>query len=321
MNLRELGGERAFIRRIARMPKSKLIVAGIGDDCAVVQISESLLHLYTVDMLIEGDHFSREYFTAYDIGIKAMESNVSDIAAMGGRVLYGLVSLALPDDVTVVFLDDCYRGMYDVADRYGFEIIGGDTTRADHMVVNITLVGEVRREHLKLRSMAEPGDLIVVSGKLGGATAGLRLFQNGVQGYAEVKRFHTTPRCRMDQLARIVPVAKAMEDVSDGLASEVRNICEGSGVGARIIKNSIPLCDGIAETAALLGDDPYDYALFGGEDFELVYTVSPAQCDQIYGTVLGEIIAGNDIFLDGGKLTRFGYDHFAASEKPRKETA
>jgi thiamine-monophosphate kinase len=159
--------------------------------------------------------------------------------------------------------------------------------------------------------MAEPGDLIAVSGPLGGAAAGLRLLQEGIAGYPEVKRYHTTPRCSMDQLDRIVPIAKAMEDVSDGLASEVRNICMASGVGARLTRENIPLCNGICETAALLRDDPYDYALFGGEDFKLVYTVTPDHYHRIVGSVVGEITAGTDIVLDKEKLTRFGYDHFA----------
>ncbi len=310
MNLTELGGEFAFIQRIARKPKSMDVLVGIGDDCAVVRIDEQTLHLYTVDMLIEDDHFSREYFAPHDIGVKCMESNVSDIAAMGGRVLYGFISLAFPDDISVAFLDECYRGMYEVADRYEFDIIGGDTTHADLMIVSIALVGKTSPFSLKLRSMAEPGDLIVVSGVLGGATAGLRLFQHEIRDYHDVKRYHTAPRCSMDQLDRIVPIAKAMEDVSDGLASEVRNICKASGVGALLTKDSIPLCDGIRETAALLGDDPYDYALFGGEDFKLVYTVLPEHHDRIVGSVVGEIVTGSGVVLDGVKLTRFGYDHF-----------
>lgn len=310
MNLKGLGGEFELIRRIARKPKSDDVLVAIGDDCAVVRIDQRRLHLYTVDMLVEGDHFSRDYFTPYDIGAKAMESNVSDIAAMGGRPLYGFVSVALSDDITVTFIDDCYRGLYDVADRCQFDVIGGDTTHADRMVINIALVGEVSSSRLKLRSMAEPGDLIVVSGKLGGAKAGLRLFQKGIDGYADVKRYHTAPRCSLDQLDRIVPIAKAMEDISDGLASEVRNICRASGVGARLYKDSIPLCVGIRETADLLRDDPLDYALFGGEDFQLVYTIRPNHRDQIVGTVVGDIITGNGIFLDNKKLTRFGYDHF-----------
>jgi len=311
MNLAEFGGEFAFIQRIARKPKSAEVLAGIGDDCAVVRIDEHTLHLYTVDMLVEGDHFSRAYFTPYDVGVKCMESNVSDIAAMGGKVLYGLISLAFPDDISIDFLDELYRGMYEVADRYEFDIIGGDTTHAERMVVCITLVGKTSPSRLKLRSMAEPGDLIAVSGPLGGAAAGLRLLQESIAGYPKVKRYHTNPRCSMTQLDRIIPIAKAMEDVSDGLASEVRNICMASGVGAWLTKENIPLCNGICETAALLGDDPYDYALFGGEDFKLVYTVTPDHYNRIVGSVVGEITAGTDIVLDKEKLTRFGYDHFA----------
>ncbi|MFH1131718.1 MAG: thiamine-phosphate kinase [Pseudomonadota bacterium] len=311
MNLKELGGEIAFIQRISREPSAREIKIGIGDDCAVVEIDPSRLHLYTTDMLIDGDHFSTAYFEPYDIGAKAMESNVSDIAAMGGKVLYALVSLSIPEQITVSFLDECYRGMYDVAARYSFDIVGGDTTHGKTLVINVTLVGETTPTLLKLRSAAEPGDLIAVSGPLGGSTAGLRLFQKAIKGYSEIKRYHTSPKCSMNQLNEIICVAKAMEDVSDGLASEVRNICKNSGVGAQLFKEKIPLCTGIRETAALLGDDPFDYALFGGEDFKLVYTLSPANKGKVVGTVVGEITDGANVFLDDKKLVHFGYDHFS----------
>lgn len=320
MKLSDIGSELELIRRIARKPRSPKVVVGIGDDCAAVRIDRDRLQLYTVDMLVEGDHFSRDYFEPFDIGVKAAESNVSDIAAMGGRPTYGFVSMSLPDNTTMDFIDALYRGMYDVADRYEFDIIGGDTTHGDSLVISITLAGEVPSADLRLRSMAEPGHLIAVSGKLGGSTAGLRLFQKGVRGYSDVKRYHTAPRCSLDQIDSIVPIARAMEDVSDGLASEVRNICLESGVGARISRDRIPLSDGIRETAEILGDDPFDYALFGGEDFKLVYTILPEDRNRAVGTVVGEIIAGSDVFLDHKKLTRFGYDHFSRAAQNRKET-
>lgn len=321
MSLSEIGSEVELIRRIARKPKSERVVVGIGDDCAVVRIDQNRLQLYTVDMLVEGDHFSRAYFEPFEVGAKAAESNVSDIAAMGGHPLYGFVSIALPDDITVGFVDECYRGMYDVADRYGFDIIGGDTTHAGAIVISITLVGDVEQSDLRLRSMAEPGHLIAVSGKLGGSTAGLRLYQQGVEGYSDVKRYHTAPHCSLDQTGLIVPIARAMEDVSDGLASEVRNICLESGVGARIQKDSIPLSDGIRDTAALLGDDPFDYALFGGEDFKLVYTIRPEYREKVVGTIVGEITTDDGVYLDNEKLTRFGYDHISVADQHRKERA
>ena len=310
MKISELGGEFAFIERIKRKSKNSDVIVDIGDDCAVVRKDEKNCFLYTTDMLIEGDHFSLDYFKGEEIGIKAMESNVSDIAAMGGKVLYGFISLALKSNTTVDLVDSLYKGIYEISDRYNFEIIGGDTTHSEKMVVSITLIGEVERRNLKLRSYAEEGDLIVSSGPLGGSTAGLRLFLKGIKGYNNVKKYHTNPKSQMENIDKIIPIAKAMEDVSDGLASEVRNICKMSQTGAIIYKDKIPLSKGIRKAAEFLGDDPYDYALFGGEDFQLVYTVSSENKNKIFGKVVGEIIKGKKIYLDNEQLIDFGYDHF-----------
>ena len=311
MKIKELGGEFAFIERIKKKPKNKDVMIGVGDDCAVVKIDEKRYHLYTTDMLVEGDHFSRSYFTPYEIGVKAMESNISDIAAMGGKTVYGFISLALPSDIDVAFLDEFYRGIYEKTDFYNFDLIGGDTTHGEKMVINITLVGETDKEKLKLRSTAKRGELIVVSRPIGGSTAGLRLLLKNIDGFENVKKYHKLPESEMKNLEKILPFANAMEDISDGLASEIRNICKKSGTGAIIYKSKIPLSDGIKESAKLLGEDPYDYALFGGEDFKLVYTTAPENRDRVFGTIVGEITEGNEIYLDNKKLEKFGYDHFA----------
>jgi thiamine-monophosphate kinase len=310
MTIKELGGEFALIERIARTQRNQSIVKSIGDDCAVVSIGSGKNHLYTVDMLVEDDHFSRRYFSPYDIGYKAMTSNVSDIASCGGKVLYALISFSINDSIDIPFLDEFYRGIYDVCDRFSFDLIGGDTTHGKNFTISITLVGEVSDENLRLRSMAKPGDLIVTSAPLGGSTAGLRLFLKNIEGFESVKHFHLYPQCGMDDLAKILPIAKAMTDVSDGLASEVRNIARQSGTGAELFTQQIPLSKGIEESAKILGDNPYDYALYGGEDFALVYTVAPENADRITGRVVGKIIEGDDILLDGKKIARFGYDHF-----------
>lgn len=310
MKIKELGGEFAFIDRIKKNPKNKQIIKGIGDDCAVVKVNKEICHLYTTDMLIEGDHFSLKYFEPYQIGVKAMESNVSDIAAMGGSVLYGFISLALKSESTVEMMDGFYKGVYNTSEKYSFDVIGGDTTHSSKMIINITLVGKAEQRNIKYRSNAEVGDLIVASGPLGGSTAGLRLFLNNIKGYEEVKRYHTNPKSQMDNLSKIIPVAKAMEDVSDGLASEIRNICNESGVGANIYKEKIILSEGIKKSANFLDEDPYDYALYGGEDFQLIYTVNPEDKDKIFGYVVGEIINEKKIYLDGDEITSFGYDHF-----------
>ena len=310
MRLHEIGGEFAFIRRVARPARSADVLVGIGDDCAVIQIDENRLQLVTTDMLVEGDHFSRAYFSSFEIGLKAMESNVSDVAAMGGRPRQALVALGIPEKTQVEVMDEIYAGFYQVAEDYNFDLVGGDTTRSKVLTICITLLGETTKEDLKLRSAAEPGDLIVVSGPLGGSTAGLRLFQRGIDGFENVKRHHTRPRCGMDQVDAILPIAKAMEDVSDGLASEVRNICQASGVGARLFSERIPLCDEISKTAAVCGDESLDYALYGGEDYKLVYTCLETDRHRAVGSVVGRIVENPGVMLDDQPVTRFGYDHF-----------
>jgi len=309
--IKELGGEFALIDRIAKNPRDKNVIISIGDDCAVVDLMNGKLMLQTVDMLVENDHFSRRYFSPYDIGWKAMISNVSDIASCGGTVKYALISIALTSDISVEFMDEFYRGVYDAAEKYQFDIIGGDTTHGDLMSISITLTGETTKENLRLRSDAKAGDLIAVSAPLGGSTAGLKLFLKNIEGHENVKKYHIHPECGMDLLPQILPVSHAMTDVSDGLASEARNIARRSSLSAHIDKAAIRLSDGIVETAALLGDDPYDYALFGGEDFALVYTVSPEKASDIKGYIVGELKEGEGVYIDGKKISRFGYDHFA----------
>lgn len=311
MNIKELGGEFQFINRIKKKSKNKNVIVDIGDDCAVTEYNDDSYHLYTTDMLVEGDHFSLDYFSPYQIGIKVMESNVSDIAAMGGKPVYSLISLSLKEDTTVEFIDGVYNGINEICERYNFDLIGGDTTHGDKIVISLTLIGQVDKNKLKLRSGADIGDLIVVSGPLGGSTAGLKLFLNTIDGFDDIKKYHTNPISEIKNLPKILPVAKAMEDVSDGLASEIRNICKMSKVGAKIFREKIPLNKGIKKSSSLLDDDPYDYALFGGEDFKLVYTVNKKDRHKIYGTVVGEIIKGEKILLDGKELKNYGYDHFS----------
>jgi thiamine-monophosphate kinase len=311
MTIKELGGEFSMIERITRAPKNKDVTLGIGDDCAVIDIGNGKYHLYTVDMLVEDDHFSRKYFTPYDIGFKAMMSNISDIASCGGKVLYGLISFSLSDNIDVPFIDEFYRGIFECCDRFNFDLIGGDTTHGKNLTISITLIGETTKENLRLRSMAKPGDLIVTSAPLGGSTAGLRLFMKNIPGFDDVKRYHLHPECGMDLLPKILPIAHAMTDVSDGLASEVRNIARQSHCGAEIFSDKIPIAPGVFEAARKLGDNPYEYALYGGEDFSLVYTIDPKDCYNSEGTVVGTITQGTDVLLDWKKLERFGYDHFA----------
>ena len=149
-------GEFALIDLITKKPKDKDILVGIGDDAAVIKTKG--LQVLTTDCLVEGDHFRKDWFTAFQIGMKAIEINVSDVASMGGIPKYVLVSLGLPNDLDVDFVKKLYEGMWKVCDRYGIEIIGGNMTHCDKIIISITLTGEVSKSSLCLRSNAKPGD-------------------------------------------------------------------------------------------------------------------------------------------------------------------
>ncbi|MBN1755916.1 thiamine-phosphate kinase [bacterium] len=313
MKISELGGEFKLIERLTRKSDDPNIIVDVGDDAAVIRMGEKYL-LLTTDMLCEGDHFSLDYFTPRQIGIKAMVSNQSDIAAMGGTPLYALVSLALTENTNVETIEGIYEGMYFACREYGGSIIGGDTTHSNQVIISLTLIGEVERSRLVTRAGAKPGDLIYVSGQLGGSTAGLNLHRQDIKGFDRVKLMHTEPFPRFDISAQVSASATAMEDVSDGLASEIRNICEASKTGALIYADKVPIEAEVSDAAAKLGQSALDYALYGGEDFELVYTVPPNLKGKVPGYLVGEITKKKGIILIEGEarsqLTRFGYDHF-----------
>ncbi|MBN1498506.1 MAG: thiamine-phosphate kinase [Spirochaetes bacterium] len=319
MKLSDIGGEFAFIRRVTGVPNADpAVVKGVGDDCAVLEYTDARYLLVTVDMLVENTHFSLDWHTPYQVGWKLMEANVSDIVAMGGMPRWAFISLALRADTEVEFMDEFYRGLYDSARRHRVALIGGDTTHGRELAFNIALAGDADKRFTRFRAGARPGELICVTGTLGKSEAGLRLLMAGrrdgcLGGYLE-------PCCRMEwEGAAIARRAGAMIDVSDGLASEVAHICEESGTGARIDREKIPLSRDTIDAAHAVSGDPYEYALYGGEDFELVFTI---ESDRIKGlrkefsdfTVVGEILQKEEglyIASEGQRSDlKRGYDHF-----------
>jgi thiamine-monophosphate kinase len=313
MKIKDIG-EFGLIDRITKKPRDEDILVGIGDDAAVVKTKG--LQVLTTDCLVEGDHFKTDWFTPKQIGMKAIEINVSDIAAMGAVPKYVLVSLALPKDLDVEFVEDLYKGMWKVCDKYNIEIIGGNMTHCEKIVISITLTGEVEQKVLCLRKGAKPGDFIFVSGHLSNGRAGLRLFQKDLKGFEQVKNGYLEPKANLDTALKIAPYVNSMEDISDGLASEIKHICDESKCGAIIYKDKIPISDQVRDVANELGEDEYDYALFGGEDFELVFTVSKDNLDKVDGFLIGEITKNKEIKLsiDGKEniITGKGYDHFSS---------
>ena len=308
-------GEFGLIDRIAKKVKDKDILVGIGDDAAVVKGKG--LQVLTTDCMVEGDHFTREWFTAKQVGMKAIEINVSDVVSMGAKPKFVLVSLALPKDTDVEFVDDMYKGMWKVCDKYKCKIIGGNMTHCTKVVISITLVGEVSKKNLSLRSGAKPGDFILVTGSLGNGKAGLRLFQKKVKEFEKVKRKYLEPRAHLKSALKNAPYVNAMEDISDGLASEIKHICDESKVGAVIYKENIPILDEVRKVAKKLEEDEYEYALFGGEDFELVFTVPEIKLHKVHGYLVGEITKKKGVRLySNGKEKEIlgkGYDHFSNS--------
>ena len=312
MKIKEIG-EFGLINRITKKPKNKDILVGIGDDAAVVKTKKGL-QVLTTDTLVEGDHFRQEWFSPKQIGMKAIEINVSDIAAMGAIPNFVLVSIALPKGLNLKFVEDLYKGMWKTCNKYNIEIIGGNMTHSEHIVISITMTGVVEKKNLSLRRGAKSGDLIFVSGYLGYGKAGLQLFQNNLRGFEKVKKNYLEPKANLDIGLKIAPYVNSMIDISDGLAPEIWHICDESKCGAIIYKDKIPIKDDVRKVAKTLDEDEYDYALFGGEDFELVYTVSKENLGKVNGFLVGEITKNKNVFLSYKgkvkKLVKTGYDHF-----------
>lgn len=338
MKLSDLG-EFGLIDRIKNLvaTDSKQILIGIDDDAAAVQISPGKILLATTDALIEGVHFDLQYFNFYQLGWRALAANLSDIAAMGGQPLYALVSLGLPLDLDVESVLDLYRGMKTLGDEFQTVIVGGDTTESpDRIFISITVFGEVAKQKLLRRFGAQIGDAIFVTGDLGGAAAGLQVLKSSAKLKAKFPTLiekHLTPRPRVREAQFLVehfPI-HALIDISDGLASELHHICKLSKVGARVDEKKIPIHAETRAAAKHFGDDPLDFALYGGEDFELLFT-APMElrealrkkfteqfdiaCTHI-GVIENEAVRLLNSSGEIAALAAKGYDHFSrAGSKP-----
>jgi len=313
--IKSIGGEQALIKLIKKKPRRKNVLLGIGDDAAVVKPGKKNLVL-TTDMLVEGDHFSLKWSKPEQIGAKAVEVNVSDVAAMNAKPLYALISVCLKSDTSVEFVKGLYKGIYSSAKKYRVDVIGGDFTHGAKISVNIAMVGQ-SCGRLCLRSGAKPGDSIFVSGKIGDSAAGLQLFLKKTRGFSRVKKRHLEPKAQLKKALQIGKIANAMLDVSDGLASEVKNICSESKCGAEIFLEKIPIAEDVKKAAKAVGKNALDFALFGGEDFELVFTAGRKnrKMAKKLGSEVGKIIRGKKVFLVKNskrvELRKTGYDHFA----------
>jgi len=304
------------------------LIQGIGDDVAVIEMRHKVL-LATTDILIEGIHFDRSWIDPYRLGKKALVVNLSDIAAMGGVPKYFLISLALPRNISLSFVTSFYRGLKEGAKRFELDLIGGDTSLSQKIVINICLLGEGKKGSLLFRKGARSGDDLFVSGTLGDAALGLRILQDkGSSGKPRAlieKHLSPSPRIELGQAISSQRLATAMIDVSDGLLIDTTHLLEEGGVGARIWEDQIPLSKSYREWVDSYSKNPYQIALTGGEDYELLFTASPEKRKEISTLALslkigiariGEILPRKKglhiVRRDGREYspTRLGFEHF-----------
>jgi thiamine-monophosphate kinase len=310
---------------------------GPGDDAALVDFGPHV-GVLTADMMVEGVHFERMTTSPRDLGYKALATCVSDVAAMGGSPRYALVSLALPLDVEVPWIVELYGGLRDAAGEYAMSVVGGDTSRADAVVISVAVAGEVAMNAAVTRAGAGPGDRIVVTGVLGRAAGGLKLAQAPPHDVAaaaasewgrELLAAYSRPIARVGEGQTLAQSgATAMIDVSDGLALDLSRLSRESGVGAVLRLADLPIARGLQELRATLPDaDPMDLALHGGEDYELLAAIPPdavasaaAKLRERFGTPLTEIgeirLAPGLSAIEGDGTERplepRGWDHFAS---------
>lgn len=336
MDLKDLG-ELDFIRKLKKDfadSSDQRVIRGIGDDTSVtVHDAESYL-LTTTDSLVQDVHFSLDYFKPASLANKALQVSLSDIAAMGGVPRFFLVSLSLPSKLPTNFVDELYDGFKASSKMYSVELVGGNTTSSGNgIVITTTVLGEVPKDEVVFRDGAKEGDKIYVTGTLGASALGLKFLKEGISGagaegsesavISEAVKSHLdpVPRLKAGRLLAKEKIASSMIDISDGLVMDLARLMEESGTGARIEFEALPIYKELTKAGA----DLQGFALTGGEDYELLFTVSLAKAallDEIKEslgvpvTEVGVVIArseGVKVIGPKGKPMEFdkvGYEHF-----------
>jgi len=289
-------------------------IKGVGDDAAVISISDSEVMLVSTDMLLEGVHFNLMYTPLMHLGYKAVIVNLSDIFAMNGDAQQITVSIAVSNRFPLEALEELYAGIKKACDLYQVDLIGGDTSSSlSGLMISATAIGKAKKSDVVYRSGAKENDLLVVSGDLGGAYMGLQLLerekevfkanpnmQPDLDGNDYLLERQLKPEARQDVIKFLKDLdvkPTSMIDISDGLASEIFHLCKASDLGCTIYDEKIPIDAKTSMAAIDFNIDPVTCALNGGEDYELLFTVSLADYDKIKGnphmTVIGHITDKN----------------------------
>jgi len=307
-------GEFGLIRRLKDLLSKeglagRNVVLGIGDDTASFIPRSGQEILVTCDSMVEGRHYLPECISPHDLGRRAMISNISDIGAMGGVVLYALVSLGLRPETAVADVEEMYRGFLFELNPFHASIIGGNITSVgDSPFIDITLLGEVPEGRSLRRSTAKPGDSILVTGFPGRSGAGLRLLleKKGTERLEDhpLVRKYLVPghRALAGRAVALSGLATAMIDTSDGFLGDLGHICEESGAGADLEQNTLPLKQDLIDAARAFGEDPYEFMLGNSDDYELIVTCSP---EHVTGVITALSEAGVESISEVGKITPF----------------
>ncbi|MDO8552658.1 MAG: thiamine-phosphate kinase [bacterium] len=326
-------GEFELIRKLTSSfsIKNKDVVVGVGDDCAVIKSSSSRYILATVDAQVAGVHFLPET-PPERIGQKAVAVSISDIAAMGGTPKHCLVSLFLPKNIADNYVERVYRGITRECRAYSIDVVGGNITSAHQFAIDVALLGEVNPKNVLLRRGARVGDKVLVTGSLGNAGAGLYLLQNprtqvpaAVRKLLVAKQNNPTPRVWESSIIAHARKATAMIDISDGLAQDMLHIAEQALVGVTLYENQLLVSREVKSFCKATGKNPSEFALAGGEDYELLFTAPPSHANALIRkvkketgtavTVIGEITKkemGNWLILNNGRKKQLkpdGWNH------------
>lgn len=328
-------GEEALVKGLAAKFPSihPRVIKGIGDDAAVIAEAGGKALLATTDILIEGTHFRREYTEARLLGRKALSISLSDIAAMGGVPLFFLTSIALPPNTEKEFLDALYRGLSEAAFDSGALLIGGNTARSGKVMVATTVLGEASIGEVVYRSGAREGDDIYITGATGVSALGLRILKERGRsvlkkrtrpGRAALKHLDPVPRVEAGRALATGGLATAMMDISDGLALDLKRMCEESGAGAVIEVDRLPVADEMKGLKATR-NEMLELMVSGGEDYELLFTARVKDSGGIASlsrglrlpiTAIGKVVGKRKgirfVHGDGTELEirRPGFEHF-----------
>lgn len=295
------------------------MLTGIGDDCAVLRSAAGSDLLVTTDFSLEGIHFRRDWHPPESVGHRCLARGLSDIAAMGGEPAVAFLSLAVPANLSQVWIDRFLRGFLRLAQKFHVTLAGGDTSQSPQAVLaDVIVIGSVPKGQAILRSGARPGDRIYVTGALGESAATLKLLysKKKVIPKKSSRHFWPTPRVHAAAVLRAQRIPTSMIDLSDGLSTDLSHICEESRVGAEIRAESIP----VAHTGLKNKSAAFDFALHGGEDYELLFTAPPRvkvarRIAQVPVTCIGEITRRKGTFLvdtngSRSRLKSGGWEHF-----------